>query len=551
MTVPQHGPSTPAPWGTTQVSSNPADIVVKADVLIVGGGMAGAWAAATAARTGASVVLADKGYCGTSGVTATAGPGHWWVPPYPPEARPEAIRARANAGLGLCDPDWMARVIALTWEALPTLAGYYEFPRDASNIVQYRGLRGPEYMRALRRLIADLGVSILDQSPVLELLQRPDGSIGGACGVRRQHGNALYRVESGATVLATGGTSFMSHLLGSRTNTGDGYLMAAEAGAELSGMEFTAAYTVAPQHSTMTRSMSYAFATYYDTDGHEIAPAGPDQIRLLARELLRGPVFCSLHRMPQDIRDHLPTISPNLMLPFARWNIDPFNDRFEVTLHNDGTIRGTGGVRVVGDDCATSVPGLFVAGDVATRELVAGATSGGGAQNSAWALSSGHWAARGAVDFARSRDRRSMPLTPVGQAGLRPLGTARTSDVGAIVQAVKDEMHPLDRNLFRSGEKLRRSQQRLDSAWKEIRHFSGAAAANPLPAREAAALVASARWSLAAALARDESRGLHQREDRPGTSAGFDRRIVVSGLDSIRTGFEDEVHPSTRMELAE
>jgi L-aspartate oxidase len=239
------------------------------------------------------------------------------------------------------------------------------------------------------------------------------------------------------------------------------------------------------------------------------------------------------------------------MLPFVRWNIDPFKDRFEVTLHNDGTIRGTGGVRVVGDDCATSVPGLFVAGDVATRELVAGATSGGGAQNSAWALSSGHWAARGAVEFARSRDRRSMPLTPIGAAGLRPLGTARTSDVSAIVQAVKDEMHPLDRNLFRTGDKLRRSRQRLDSARNEIRHFAGAPAANPLPAREAAALVASARWSLAAALTRDESRGLHQREDRPGTSAGFDRRIVVSGLDSIRTGFEDEVHPSTRMELAE
>src|ERR1700686_578998 len=105
--------------------------------------------------------------------------------------------------------------------------------------------------------------------------------------------------------------------------------------------------------------MSYAFATYYDTDGRELAPSGPDQIRLLARELLRGPVFCSLHRMPPDIRDHLPTISPNLMLPFARWGIDPFRDRFKVTLHNDGTIRGTGGVRVIGDDCTTSVRGLF------------------------------------------------------------------------------------------------------------------------------------------------------------------------------------------------
>src|SRR5207244_6888032 len=101
-----------------RLSGDPADIFLKADVLIIGGGMAGAWAAATAARLGASVVLADKGYCGTSGVTATAGPGHWWVPPDPPEARPAAIRA--SAGLGLCDPSWMARVIALTWEALPT-----------------------------------------------------------------------------------------------------------------------------------------------------------------------------------------------------------------------------------------------------------------------------------------------------------------------------------------------------------------------------------------------------------------------------------------------
>ena len=45
-------------------------------------------------------------------------------------------------------------------------------------------------------------------------------------------------------MLAAGGTSFLSHLLGSRTNTGDGYLLAAEAGAEMSGMEFTAAYTI-------------------------------------------------------------------------------------------------------------------------------------------------------------------------------------------------------------------------------------------------------------------------------------------------------------------
>lgn len=82
-------------------------------------------------RRGASVIPADKGYCGTSGVTAAAGPGHWWVPPDPPKLRERAIAHRAARGLGLADPDWMARVIDLAWRTLPTLTRHYRFHTDA------------------------------------------------------------------------------------------------------------------------------------------------------------------------------------------------------------------------------------------------------------------------------------------------------------------------------------------------------------------------------------------------------------------------------------
>ena len=57
-------------------SSSLEELSLTADVLIVGGGMAGAWAAASAAQAGARVILADKGYCGTSGVTAATGGNH-------------------------------------------------------------------------------------------------------------------------------------------------------------------------------------------------------------------------------------------------------------------------------------------------------------------------------------------------------------------------------------------------------------------------------------------------------------------------------------------
>jgi succinate dehydrogenase/fumarate reductase flavoprotein subunit len=76
---------------------------LTADVLIIGGGLAGTWAAIAAAREGSRVILVDKGFCGTSGVTATAGPGHWWVPPQA-EARQAAIDKRLATAYGLADP---------------------------------------------------------------------------------------------------------------------------------------------------------------------------------------------------------------------------------------------------------------------------------------------------------------------------------------------------------------------------------------------------------------------------------------------------------------
>src|SRR4029453_13266287 len=54
---------------------------VSTDVLVVGGGPAGAWAAVAAGEAGSRVILVDKGYLGTSGATAPSNTGTWFVPP--------------------------------------------------------------------------------------------------------------------------------------------------------------------------------------------------------------------------------------------------------------------------------------------------------------------------------------------------------------------------------------------------------------------------------------------------------------------------------------
>jgi succinate dehydrogenase/fumarate reductase flavoprotein subunit len=203
-------------------------------------------------------------------------------------------------------------------------------------------------------------------------------------------------------------------------------------------------------------------------------------------------------------------------------------------------VRGTGGLRVVSDDCSTSVPGLFAAGDAATRERVAGASTGGGAQNSAWALSSGQWAGRGAAYRARIQGARTdRTVEAIGGPGVRPQQIAApAASAGDVIATMQGEMLPFDKMIFRSGQRLGASLSVLENAWANVSASSRPADIESGKSREAAALVATARWCYAAAFARNESRGMHLRDDEPGRRDEYARRLLVGGLDKVWTRFE-------------
>jgi succinate dehydrogenase/fumarate reductase flavoprotein subunit len=331
-------------------------------------------------------------------------------------------------------------------------------------------------------------------------------------------------------------------LLGSHTNTGDGHLMAAEAGAELSGMEFCVAYSISPAWNS-TRTMPYMAARFFDAAGAEldIPPpmSGPGHLRALARALADGPVFADLVDAPPLLKQFARDIQPASLTPFDRKGLDLFEDRFEITLYGEGTIRGTGGLRIVDDYCQTTVRGLFAAGDVATRELVAGATSGGGAQNSAWALTSAVLAGKGAALAAKNAGHRgSEPAAGRGGAGLRPTGPVKNIDERAAVAIARDQIIPPLKALWRDGGALAASQSILDSLWSDIAAHRRAVGIDQVAARETAAVAATARWCNAAALARHESRGMHMRVDAPDLAPHLARRLLVGGLDRTRVRYD-------------
>jgi succinate dehydrogenase/fumarate reductase flavoprotein subunit len=504
---------------------------LDADVLVLGGGPAGTWAALTAASRGARVVLADKGYCGSSGATAPSGTGVWYVPP-DAERRELARASREGLGGHLADRAWMDRVLDQTHDNVDKLAAWgYPFPSDEAGAPQKTSLQGPEYMRLMRKRVKSAGVQILDHSPALELLV-DDGEVVGARGVSRQTGER-WVVHAGAVVIATGGCAFLSKALGCNVLTGDGGLFAAEAGAELSGMEFSNAYGLGPAFASVTKSAFYRFATFYYEDGTEIEGAGSARGRsVIAKTLLTQPVYCQLDRAPEDYRPLLRAAQPNFFVPFDRRGIDPLTQRFQVTLRLEGTVRGTGGIRIVDERCATSVPGLFAAGDAATRELICGGFTGGGSHNAAWAMSSGFWAGEGAAGHARRGGSSIRRGRGVGRAGLLA-DDARTLDAQAVIKGVQDEVFPYDRNLFRTQRGMRASLGRLDSLWDELRASPQQDAFSVVRGREAAAMVATARWMYHTACERTETRGMHKHMDHPELDPSQQQRLLTGGLDQV------------------
>src|SRR6202008_2010479 len=83
---------------------------LSTDVLVIGGGPAGTWAAIKAAEAGVDVVLADKGYTGASGATASVGTGIWYVEDLP-EMGEAAMASRDALGGHLAEREWMSRVL--------------------------------------------------------------------------------------------------------------------------------------------------------------------------------------------------------------------------------------------------------------------------------------------------------------------------------------------------------------------------------------------------------------------------------------------------------
>ncbi len=176
--------------------------------------------------------------------------------------------------------------------------------------------------------------------------------------------------------------------------------------------------------------------------------------------------------------------------------------------------------RVVIDERNTVLPGLYAAGECACVSVHGGNRLG---TNSLLdILVFGRRAGRDMTRFARETDLPDLPADPSGpvRAELESLRARREGEPPARIRRELADVMMEDVSVFRTAATLRHAQgvvRELRDRYARVRVQDGGTRFNQdvLEAREVGYLLDAAEVTVAAALARQESRGAHFREDFP------------------------------------
>jgi succinate dehydrogenase / fumarate reductase flavoprotein subunit len=223
------------------------EILSDIDVLVIGGGIAGCFAAIKAKQAGAGkVVQVDKGHAGKSGNSAFgAGVMHVLLPDETEADLADRLKRLTRAQGFLVHQDLFQDHLEQSWGVVQDLVTWgVEFERTSEGNIEAhpgRGARdiimfhGPQMMDALMKAAKKMGVQQINRVNTTDLLT-DEGRVLGAVGFNIRDGK-YFVFESKATVLATGSTWYKGLLPAHRDCTGDGYALAYRAGAILRGAE--------------------------------------------------------------------------------------------------------------------------------------------------------------------------------------------------------------------------------------------------------------------------------------------------------------------------
>lgn len=521
---------------------------IKADILVIGGGLAGMAAALAASRAGVSVALATKSsLLSTSGNSSMAGGG--FAACTGPSENGDSPRSHFEDTLksgGYINSPGMVKVLS---ERAPTQLRQLSdsgvpFIYENGGFKNFR-LPGHGYSRAVRlsgggtrklgevmgRQLIENGVRV-ETGVYLNDLVKADRRIAGAAGLYLKDGLPVV-FKARAVILASGGGGRIFPLTtNKKESTGDGLAMALRAGLTLKDLEFvqftptTMAYPpnlagqsiggilLGQPQARLYNSAGKRFMADYDPDRMECATR--DVVaRAIYREILHGRgtihggVYLDVTGVPAEVLNS----TGNVLAFLRKMGIDLSTQQIEIAPAAHFFMGGV----AVDPGCYTGTGGLFAAGEVTAGVHGANRLSGNGLTE---AVVFGYVAGESAVRYLNAA-QTTLPGDSVYHDYIAPLREFKTR--GGAGELRQRELHLKLQTIAVRSLGVERNQAGLEEGLREIKSLEDSLSVvyagghrEQIKIFELKNMVLVTRALITAALNRTESRGAHYRTDYPG-----------------------------------
>ncbi|MBW2285947.1 MAG: FAD-binding protein, partial [Deltaproteobacteria bacterium] len=502
------------------------------DVLVIGGGLAAAFAAIKAKENGAGrVVQVCKGRTGCTGNSAFAASVMHVC--FPEDDLDDRVKRLTRSLAYIAQQDLIQDHLEESYPILLEMdsfgCGFLKDEKGNFIRAQARGayptvmFRGHEMMQGMREAEIKCGVELVDGVMVTDLLTR-EGRVIGAVGFNFQNGD-FHIFEARTTILATGSTWYKGLLPGHRDDTGDGYGMAYRAGVLLSGGEcndqltnlFPRRFDMGPGMNRWVGEGGVFINAQGDRFMERYNPKLKDRAGLakltaaFCMEVKRGngPIYMDMrHIPPEGVR----RLKETLIIPmkmFERAGVETDDRILDLIEWSPAAPVGRPGP-AVNRKFETSMPGLYACGEAACPDAVV--------TGLAAAATSGAKAGTSAADFAKQAGPEAADPAQVKKLRERtfaPLHREHGIDPEHIILSMQEAVIPYDALLIRHGERMKSAIKMINTIRdSEVPRLYASDPHYLRTAHEAENLLMTAEIQLKAALYRKDSR-TGVREDYP------------------------------------
>ncbi len=511
--------------------------VIDTDVLVIGAGAGGLFAALSAKRNGppgARVTLLDASQAGRCGHTAFS---NAWTVVVTPDDDLDLITREIIAGNDLvCDQALVRETLATSYDRLKDMEAFeMSFAKDEKGQYMRRPTRGLDATRVLhpdggglefswrmRRGLETAGVQILDRIFVTGLMRGANGDgVIGAVGINSRSGD-FHVISARTTIICTNAITFRSGFV--RDLTGTGTLLAYKAGAQLRNMEFS--YTRPSTPRFYFEGIAFAIqegARFRNAKGERFMPQYEPQwgdesdvpriARAMAIERQKGndPLYLDMSGVPEEKREYFIQSKVKWMEYFYRkLGRETRTDMFGSAPYYALNQMTKGGV-ATGADCRSGVPGLLVGG-----LAQAGACNHFAGFHIGMCIGTGWAAGKNAIE-----DLQKLAAPKLDPTEVHALHTETYRERDDAAQAQSDQtlkslqqlMFAYDVSVWKRGDRLAAAQVRLEEIKSEFAACSAPHTHELVRMKETEAMLLAADLILRASVMRTESRMSHFRED--------------------------------------